>query len=63
MTKEENKKAHEVEELLKKTEEEVKQEMKNNIQKDKAEKEEESWASQFEITVNTIEELDQNQND
>ena len=40
MTKEENKKAHEVEELLKKTEEEVKQEMKNNIQKDKAEKEE-----------------------
>ncbi len=27
------------------------------------EKEETSWASQFEITGNTIEELDQNQND
>ena len=30
---------------------------------DEEEKEEESWASQFEITGNTIEELDQNQND
>ena len=30
---------------------------------DEDKKEEESWASQFEITGNTIEELDQNQND
>ena len=30
---------------------------------DVEEKEEESWASQFEITENKIEELDQNQND
>ena len=30
---------------------------------DEVEVNEESWASQFEITGNTIEELDQNQND
>ena len=31
--------------------------------RDEEEKEEESWASQFEIKGDTVEELDQNQND
>ena len=39
VTKEQNKKAREIDELLKKTELEVREEMKSNIQKDKIAKE------------------------